>query len=346
MKALVYHGNHNISLDDVPMPTIRDDRDAILKVELSTICGSDIHIKEGIVPVKEGTILGHEFVGEVVETGTGVRNIRVGDRVAANCITSCGNCFYCKRGFINHCEDGGWQFGYTIDGGQAEYVRIPHADSGLYKIPDGVSYKDVLYTGDILSTGYFGAERGEIQPGDIVVVIGSGPVGMCAMMSARLFGPALIVAVDTIDERLAVAKANGCADITLNSIRDDVIGTILGLTDGRGADVSLEAAGVKATFDLAWQVVRPNGHVSIIALYGATQELPMQDMGGKNLTIRSGWVDSVHMPELIRLIAGGRIKTDFLATHEAPLNDILNGYDIFGGKKDNCIKWLVTPYAG
>jgi len=165
-------------------------------------------------------------------------------------------------------------------------------------------------------------------------------------MSARLFGPALIVAVDTIDERLAVAKANGCADITLNSIRDDVIGTILGLTDGRGADVSLEAAGVKATFDLAWQVVRPNGHVSIIALYGATQELPMQDMGGKNLTIRSGWVDSVHMPELIRLIAGGRIKTDFLATHEAPLNDILNGYDIFGGKKDNCIKWLVTPYAG
>lgn len=345
MHALVFHGPNDIRLEEVETPKIIDDHDVIVKVGLSTICGSDIHIATGPLPgVKEGTILGHEFVGEIVEVGAAVKKFKVGDKVAANCVTSCGECYYCKKGYINHCENGGWIFGYKINGCQAEYIRVPYAEKGLYKIPETVSYKDALFVGDILSTGYFGAERGDIKPGDTVVVIGSGPVGMCAMVCAKLFGPAMIIAVDTVDSRLEVAQKEGIADLTINSMKEDVVEKVMSLTEGRGADVVIEAAGVKATFDLSWKVARPNGTVSIVALYSQTQELPLQEMAGKNLTIRTGWVDSVHMEELLKLIESGRINTNFLATHEAPLNDIVEGYDVFGNKKDNCLKWIVTPY--
>lgn len=345
MKAAVYTRAEGITLQDVPCPKLQSEKDVIIKVELSTICGTDIHIQHGALPVDDGLIIGHEFVGEIVEVGSEVHKMHVGDHVAANCITSCGECYYCKHGYTNHCEHGGWIFGYKIDGCQAEYIRVPYADQTLFRIPEGVSYKDVLFVGDILSTGYFGAKRGEIQPGDTVVVIGGGPVGMCAMASARLFGAASIIAVDTIDSRLQAAVDNGVADVALNSRNVDVIEAVKKMTEGRGADVVIEAAGVKATFDLSWQVARPNAVVSIVALYSEAQELPLQTMAGKNLTIKSGWVDSVNMGELIQLIANKKLNMNFLATHEAPLNDILKGYEVFGKRQENCLKWVVTPYV-
>lgn len=344
MKAVVYTKAEGVHLADVPTPKIQKSTDAIVKVNLSTICGSDIHINNGVYPVEDGLIIGHEFVGEVVETGEDVRDFKVGDRVAVSCITSCGECYYCKHGYINHCEHGGWIFGYKIDGCQAEYVRVPYADNGMYHIPEQLSDESVLLVGDILSTGYFGAERGDIQEGDVVVVIGSGPVGMCAMASARLFKPSKIIAVDTIDSRLEAALKGGVCDVIVNSAKGDPIEVAKSLTDGRGADVAIECAGVGPTFDMAWQIVRANGHVSIVALHGKPVELPLNKMGNKNLTIRSGWVDAVHIKELIDYIASGEINLEFLLTHRAPLNDIIKGYDVFGNKKDNCIKWVVTPY--
>jgi len=344
MKAGVYYKETGIVLKDVPTPKIEKETDVIIKVTLSTICGTDIHINKGALPVDDGLIIGHEFVGEIVEVGKDVKKFKVGDHVAANCITTCGECYYCQHGYTNHCEDGGWIFGYKIDGCQAEYVRAPYADNSLFLLPKDVPEEKFLFVGDILSTGYFGAERGEIKPGDVVVVIGAGPVGMCAMLSARLFGPSTIVAIDTVDSRIEVAKKEGVADVIINPMKEDAIEIIKGLTDGRGADVVIECAGVKATFDMSWQVARPNGHVSVVALYSETQELPLQVMANKNLTIRTGWVDSIHMPELIKLIEKGKINTDFLITHKAPLNDLMKGYDIFGNKKENCLKWVVTPW--
>lgn len=345
MKAAVYTKAGGMQLQDVPYPKMQADTDVIIKVALSTICGTDIHISSGALPVEDGLIIGHEFVGEIVEVGSGVKNLKVGDRVAANCITSCGSCYYCKRGYTNHCEDGGWIYGYKIDGCQAEYIRAPYADNTLFPIGDKVDYLDVLFVGDILSTGYFGAKRGGIKPGDTVVVLGSGPVGICAMASARLFGAGRIIAVDTIDFRLETAVEHGMADLSLNSMKDDIVASVKALTGGRGADVVIEAAGVSATFDLSWQVARPNGVVSIVALYSKPQELPLQVMAGKNLTIKSGWVDSVDMAELITLIENKKLDLRFLATHTAPLNDILKGYEIFGQRKENCLKWVVTPYV-
>lgn len=344
MKACVYTKEQGVHLMDVPTPKLKESTDAIVKVTLSTICGSDIHINNGVYPVEDGLIIGHEFVGEVVECGQDVKKFKKGDRVAVNCITTCGECYYCEHGFTNHCENGGWIFGYRIDGCQAEYVRVPYADNGMYAIPDHVKDESVLLVGDILSTGYFGAERGEIKEGDVVVVVGSGPVGMCAMACARLYNPSKIIAIDTVDSRLQAAKSNGVCDITINPLKEDAYSVVNSLTNGRGADVSIECAGVKATFEMAWKIVRANGHVSILALYGEPVELPLNIMGGKNLTIRSGWVDSIHMQEIIDMIADGKLNVEFLLTHRAPLNDIIKGYDVFGNKKDNCIKWVVTPY--
>lgn len=346
MKALVYTKADGIHLTDVPTPKIEKNTDVIIRVDLSTICGTDIHIANGLLPVEDGTIIGHEFVGTIAEVGPAVKKFKVGDKVAANCITTCGECYYCKHGYTNHCEDGGWIFGYKINGCQAEYVRAPYADNSLFKISDDVDVEKLLFVGDILSTGYFGAERGDIKPGDVVVVLGSGPVGMCAMASARMFGPSKIIAIDTEKSRLEVAKKQGIADLTINPAKEDAIAIVQSLTEGKGADVSIECAGVKPTFDMSWQIVRPNGTVSVVALYNDAQELPLQIMANKNLTFRTGWVDSVHMTELISLIENGKLDLDFLITHKAPLNDILKGYDIFGGKKENCLKWVITPYVG
>lgn len=344
MKGLAYYGPHDMRMIDKPIPQIIEATDAIVRVTRSTICGSDIHIQEGHIPyIEHGTIIGHEFCGEVVEVGSSVKNVKVGDRVAANCITSCGECFHCRKGEISHCQNGGWLFGHLADGCQTEYVRVPRANIGLYKIPDNLTEEDVLFVGDILSTGYFCAECGKIKPGDTVAVMGSGPVGLCTMISARLWGAAKIIAVDINDFRTNTALENGVADIALNPLKENVPERIRELTDGRGADVALEASGVKETYELCLESVRPCGNISIVGIFAEPQTLALDKYVGKNISISMGWVYSTRIPELINLIASGKINTNFLITHRAPLNDILKGYDIFGNKKDNCLKWVITP---
>ena len=262
MKAVVYKGKGKIALENRPVPKIQDDRDAIIKVTLTTICSSDIHIKHGAVPrAVPGTILGHEFVGRVVETGSAVKKIKPGDRVSVNVETFCGECFFCKRGFVNNCTDpdGGWALGCRIDGGQAEYVLIPFADNGLTVIPDHVPDEQALFNGDILSTGYWAAKIGELNPADTVAVIGAGPTGLCTMMCARLYTPARIIAIDTDEYRLNLAKEKGLADITLIPGRDDPEKVIKELTDGRGADTVFEVAGGADTFQTAWKIARSPG---------------------------------------------------------------------------------------
>ena len=345
MKAVVYKGNGKIALEDRPVPKILDDRDAIIKVTLTTICSSDIHIKHGAVPrAVPGTILGHEFVGRVVETGSAVKKIKPGDRVSVNVETFCGECFFCKRGFVNNCTDpdGGWALGCRIDGGQAEYVRIPFADNGLTVIPDHVPDEQALFNGDILSTGYWAAKIGEINPADTVAVIGAGPTGLCTMMCARLYTPARIIAIDTDEYRLNLAKEKGIADITLVPGRDDPEKVIKELTDGRGADTVFEVAGGADTFQTAWKIARPNAVVVVVAMYEEAQELPLPDMYGKNLVFKTGGVDGSYCREIMDLTACGKLDAGFLITHRCSLNDIMNAYDIFENKKDHVIKYAVN----
>ena len=345
MKAVVYKGNGEIALEDRPVPKILDDRDAIIKVTLTTICSSDIHIKHGAVPrAVPGTILGHEFVGRVVETGSAVKKIKPGDRVSVNVETFCGECFFCKRGFVNNCTDpdGGWALGCRIDGGQAEYVRIPFADNGLTVIPDHVPDEQALFNGDILSTGYWAAKIGELNPADTVAVIGAGPTGLCTMMCARLYTPARIIAIDTDEYRLNLAKEKGLADITLIPGRDDPEKVIKELTDGRGADTVFEVAGGADTFQTAWKIARPNAVVVVVAMYEEAQELPLPDMYGKNLVFKTGGVDGSYCREIMDLTACGKLDAGFLITHRCSLNDIMNAYDIFENKKDHVIKYAVN----
>ena len=345
MKAVVYKGKGKIALENRPVPKIQDDRDAIIKVTLTTICSSDIHIKHGAVPrAVPGTILGHEFVGRVVETGSAVKKINPGDRVSVNVETFCGECFFCKRGFVNNCTDpdGGWELGCRIDGGQAEYVRIPFADNGLTVIPDHVSDEQALFNGDILSTGYWAAKIGELNPADTVAVIGAGPAGLCTMMCARLYTPARIIAIDTDEYRLNLAKEKGLADITLVPGRDDPEKVIKELTDGRGADTVFEVAGGADTFQTAWKIARPNAVVVVVAMYEEAQELPLPDMYGKNLVFKTGGVDGSYCREIMDLTACGKLDAGFLITHRCSLNDIMNAYDIFENKKDHVIKYAVN----
>ena len=345
MKAVVYKGNGKIALEDRPVPKILDDRDAIIKVTLTTICSSDIHIKHGAVPrAVPGTILGHEFVGRVVETGSAVKKIKPGDRVSVNVETFCGECFFCKRGFVNNCTDpdGGWALGCRIDGGQAEYARIPFADNGLTVIPDHVSDDQALFNGDILSTGYWAAKIGELNPADTVAVIGAGPTGLCTMMCACLYTPARIIAIDTDEYRLDLAKEKGLADITLVPGRDDPEKVIKELTDGRGADTVFEVAGGSDTFQTAWKIARPNAVVVVVAMYEEVQKIPLPDMYGKNLIFKTGGVDGSYCGEIMDLTACGKLDAGFLITHRCALNDIMNAYDIFENKKDHVIKYAVS----
>lgn len=346
MKAFVYHGPDNMSLDEVAMPKILKPSDAIVKVTTSTICGTDKHIRHGGVPaVKPGTIIGHEFCGEVVEIGSGVNKFKVGDRVAVSCITQCMSCYYCKRGQYSQCVDGSWIFGHLIDGCQADYVRVPYADAGMYTIPNGLTDEDVLFVGDILSTGYFGAENGNIQSGDTVAVFGSGPVGMCAMATAKLWGPARVVAVDIDESRLEFAKKQGWADYGLNPQKVDVAQALKDMTEGRGADVTIEANGFEPTFKGAIDGVKAGGTVSIIGVFEKPQILEMQNLWIRNLTIKMGLLKANHIPELIDLIKEGKLNMKPLITHTIPLSQVAEGYDIFEERRDGAIKVVLKGDA-
>lgn len=345
MKAVVYKGKGEVALEDRPMPVLKEDTDVIVKVTLSSICSSDLHIKHGSVPrAKENTVLGHEFVGVITEAGAAVRKFKVGDRVSVNVETFCGECYFCKRGYVNNCVHGGWELGCRIDGGQAEYARIPMADQALTLIPDDVTDEAALFNGDILATGYWAAQVADLKPADTVVVLGAGPTGMCTLMSIKLYSPAKVIVVDVSEERLQLAKAQGLADVTLNPKEVDVEAEVLRLTNGRGADRVFEVAGTMGTFETAWKVARPNAIVVVVALYEEAVTIPLNLMYGKNLTFVTGGVDANSCDEIMTMVQSGKIDTGCLITHKRPLNDVMEGYHIFENKLDGVIKWVITPY--
>lgn len=338
MKALIWE-NKIVKLIEKPYPQILDERDAIVKVTFSSICTSDLHIKHGFIPqAKQGVTLGHEFVGEIVELGSEIKNLRIGDRVSANVETFCGECFFCKRGFINNCVKGGWHLGCQIDGAQAEYVRVPFADMGLNKLPENVTYRNALFVGDVLASGYFGAELCELKPEDTLAVIGAGPVGMCAMASARTMDVNKIIAIDIDSKRLNLAKEKGLADYILNPTGIDIEEEIKSFTEGRGADCVIEAAGGKNTFEMAWRIARPNAILALVGLYEEFQILPLPQMYGKNLIFKTGGVDAKHSDKLLKLISEGKINTDFLITQTFNFQEIEEAYEFFETKPEFCLK--------
>lgn len=343
MKALIWKNNHEIELVDKNKPTIINPKDAIVKVTLSTICTSDLHIQKGFVPKAiPNTTLGHEFVGIVTDIGNEVKNLKIGDRVSANCETFCGECFFCKKGYINNCENGGWEIGCTIDGCQAEYVRVPFADNGLSKLPDNITDENALFVGDILSSGYFGAEMCEIKQEDTVAVIGCGPVGMCAMLCAKYMGAKTIIAIDINNSRLEIAEKYNLANYYLNPNNTNIENEIKSLTNNRGADGVIEAAGSPQTFEMAWKIARPNANIGIVAMYEENQTLPLPQMYGKNLTFKTGGVDAIHCQKLIQLISENKINTDFLITQKYSLENIIEAYTYFETNKNTCLKIAIT----
>lgn len=344
MKALIYNKNSDkkIELIEIEKPKIIKDTDVILKVTLSSICTSDIHIKKGFVPrAVDKVVLGHEFVGVVDEIGSNVKNLKIGDRVAVNCETFCNECYFCKRGFVNNCINGGWELGCRINGAQAEYVRIPYADNTLYKLPNNVSDRNALFVGDILSSGYFAALMLDIKEEDTIGIMGSGPVGMCAMMSARILGVNKIVAIDVNKKRLEIVKNKGLADYFINPDDVDIEKEIKKLTP-YGLDGVIEAAGGKDTFNMAIKIARPNSTIGIVAMYEENQVFPLPTCYGKNLTYKTGGVDAIHCGELIQLISENKINTDFLVTKSYKLENILEAYDYFENSKEDVLKIEIT----
>jgi alcohol dehydrogenase len=332
MKALVYHGPGQRSWEDVPEPKIEAQTDAIVRIDASTICGTDLHILKGDVPeVQPGTILGHEAVGTVVEVGSGVTTLTPGDRVLVSCITSCGRCRFCKEGRYGLCTGGGgWIFGHLIDGLQAEYARVPFADTSVYKVPEGLDDDQVLFLADILPTAYeVGVLNGGVQPGDTVAIVGVGPIGLATILTAKLYTPGRIIAIDLADSRLEQAREFG-ADVTINNGSEDAVARVLELTDGLGADVAVEAVGVPETFELCTELVRPGGRVANVGVHGHPATLHLEKLWIRDVTMTTGLVDTFTTPRLLKLIAEGRLDPTPFATHRFPLAETMSAYDTFG----------------
>jgi alcohol dehydrogenase len=332
MKALVYHGPGQRGWDTVADPTIIDPTDIVVRIDTSTICGSDLHILKGDVPeTTAGTVLGHEAVGTVQAIGPSVSTVAVGDRVLMSCVSACGRCRYCKEARYGQClGGGGWIFGHLIDGLQAEYARVPFADNSVYKIPDELSDEQVLFLADILPTSFeVGVLNGKIAPGDVVAIVGAGPIGLAAILTASLYTPGRIVSIDLDDGRLESARRFG-ADTTINNGREEnAIAQIMELTDGLGADVALEAVGVPDTFELATELIRPGGRVANIGVHGKPATLHLEKLWTRDVTITTGLVDTRTIPQLMRLVASGRLDPSLFATHRLPLGDTMAAYDTF-----------------
>lgn len=345
MKALVYHGPGERSWDVVPDPKILDPTDAIVRIDAATICGTDLHILKGDVPeVTPGTILGHEAVGTIVEVGAAVTTVVPGDRVLVSCITSCGRCQFCKDGRYGLCTGGGgWIFGHTIDGLQAEFARVPFADTSVYKVPEGLTDEDVLFLADILPTAFeVGVMNGGIQPGDTVAVVGAGPIGLATIMTAKLFTPGHIVAIDLADSRLEKALEFG-ADSTINNSREDAIARIMELTEGMGVDVAVEAVGVPDTFELCTAIVRPGGRVANVGVHGHSVTLHLETLWIKGVTITTGLVDTKTTPQLLKLIQERRLDPSLFATHRFSLSDTELAYDTFAAAAEtHALKVVLT----
>jgi alcohol dehydrogenase len=341
MKALVYHGPGQRGWDTVDDPTIIDPTDAVVRVDTSTICGTDLHILKGDVPeTVPGTILGHEAVGTVVEVGAGVSTVSPGDRVLMSCVSACGRCRFCKEARYGQClGGGGWIFGHLINGLQAEYARVPFADNSVYKVPEQLSNEQVLFLADILPTSYeVGVLNGKVSPGDVVSIVGAGPIGLAAILTAKLYTPGRIVAIDLADTRLEVARRFG-ADDTINNSRDDAVVAVMELTDGLGADVAFEAVGVPQTFELATELIRAGGHVANIGVHGHSATLHLEKLWIRDVTITTGLVDTFSIPPLLRLIASGRLDPSLFVTHRFALDDTMAAYDTFAdATKTNALK--------
>ncbi len=344
MHALVYHGPGQKAWEEAPTPTLIDDTDAIIRVDTTTICGSDLHILKGdVAEVTDGRILGHEAVGTVDAIGAGVKNLRVGDRVLVSCITACGACQFCRQGRYGQCTGGGgWILGHLIDGTQADYVRVPFADTSTYPVPAGVADEAILMMSDILPTGYeVGVLNGHVQPGDVVAVVGAGPIGLSAIMGARLFSPSHIVAIDLAETRLDAAKQFG-ADVTVNNGREDPLQVIQALTGGLGADVAIEAVGTPATFELATTLVRPCGHIANIGVHGQPATLHLEALWSRDVTITTGLVDTYSTPTLLRLL-GRELNAGRFVTHHFAMDDFMAAYETFAqAAETEALKVVVT----
>ena len=342
MLAYTYISKGEFGLLEKPKPEIIDARDAIVKVTLSSICSSDLHIKHGSVPrAVQGITVGHEMVGVVEAVGSAVTHVKPGDRVTVNVETFCGECFFCKKGFVNNCTDknGGWALGCRIDGGQAEYVRVPFADTGLNKIPDNVTDRQALFVGDVLATGYWAAKISDIKEDDTVLIIGAGPTGICTLLCVKLQNPKRIIVCEKDENRIKFVNEHYPDVLTVTP--ENCLGFVLGNSEHGGADVVLEVAGAEDTFRLAWECARPNATVTVVALYDKPQTLPLPDMYGKNLTFRTGGVDGCDCEETLKLISEGKLNTEPLITHTFPLKDIGQAYHLFENKLDNVIKTAI-----
>ena len=344
MKALTYIKQGKFALTEKTKPEIRDDRDAIVRVTLGSICTSDLHIKHGSVPrAVPGITVGHEMVGVVDAVGGAVTTVRPGDRVTVNVETFCGECFFCRNGFVNNCIDsnGGWALGCRIDGGQTEFVRVPYADQGLNKIPDSVTDEQALLVGDVLATGFWAARISEITQDDTVLIIGAGPTGLCTLMCVMLKNPKKIIVCEKDPARIAFVREHYPEVLTCTP--EDCKAFTTATADHGGADVVLEVAGAKDTFRLAWDCARPNATVTVVALYDEPQTLPLPEMYGKNLTFKTGGVDGCDCAEILSLIEAGKLDTTPLITHRYKLEDIEEAYRIFENKLDGVIKIAIEP---
>ena len=342
MLTYTYRSKGNFILTEKPRPTLQHDRDAIVRVTLASICSSDLHILHGSVPrAVEGITVGHEMVGGVEEVGSGVTHVKPGDRVTVNVETFCGECFFCRHGYVNNCTDhnGGWALGCRIDGGQAEYVRVPFADQGLNRIPDTVTDRQALLTGDVLATGFWAARISEITEDDTVLIIGAGPTGICTLLCVMLKHPKRIIICEKDENRIHFIHTHYPGVLTVRP--EECCDFVRMNSDHGGADVVLEVAGADSTFRLAWECARPNAVVTVVALYDRPQILPLPDMYGKNLTFKTGGVDGCDCAEVLSLIAQGKINTEPLITHTYPLEKIDEAYALFAEKRDGVIKIAV-----
>lgn len=344
MKALVYHGPGEKSWEEKPKPILQLPTDAIVKIYKTTICGTDLHILKGDLPeVTDGRILGHEGIGIIEEVGSAVTTFHKGDKVLISCISSCGKCANCRKGMYSHCDKGGWILGHTIDGTQAEQVRIPFADTSLYRIPDQADDDAVVMLSDILPTGFeCGVLNGQVKPGDSVVIVGAGPIGLAVLLTAQFYAPATIIVIDLDDNRLQAAKALG-ATHTINSQEKDAVKEVFNLTENVGADVAIEAVGIPATFELCTDVIAPGGRVANVGVHGKPAELHLETLWSKNITITTRLVDTVTTPMLMKTVLSNKLDGTKLITHHFALNDILLAYETFEhAAREKALKVILT----
>jgi alcohol dehydrogenase len=345
MKALVYHGPQKRAWEDKPKPVIIDPADAIVKITKTTICGTDLHIMKGDVPaVTEGRILGHEGVGIVEEVGSAISSFKVGDNVLISCVSSCGKCVNCKKGMYSHClNGGGWVLGHLIDGTQAEYVRIPFADNSLYPIPEGSDEDALVMLSDILPTGYeCGVLNGKVSPGDTVAIVGAGPVGLAALLTAQFYSPSEIIQIDVDPSRLEIAKRFGATTVVDNSDGNS-IAKVMELTGGRGVDVAIEAIGLPATFDVCQDIVTAGGHIANVGVHGKPVQLKLDKLWIHNITLTTRLVDTATTPQLLKTVQSGRLNAGQLVTHHFKLDEMMKAYDVFGNAaKEKALKVILT----